>query len=433
MEEKLQLLVIVPPIALSTELIEKLSNAFTVYTVDNEEDAYRFLIQRTANISAVLLDLDLARQSNFSFVDKISMDKLFTSIPVIALSPRLPNQEDIDCLKHGFSELLTPPNEWELLEKRINNAIRAKDSLTFNEIVRMLQQLPSNIFWKDTEGRYVFMTHYWRHIKQDEPHWTLRGKTDMDIRKDKHNAKIAMEADKKILTTGQGTDYIIEENYDGVQEFLQLIKRPTYDEKGNINGIIALINDVTKQHLLELELEKRSKTDPLTGLLNKGATEELIRMMLLNYYKDNKENSKCALIMIDIDKFKEINDTLGHAKGDRVLAAIGNIIKESFKGKDVAGRIGGDEFMVFLRDIEIKENALLMAERLEKQTAKLIMRPEINSYVSLSIGIAILPDHGKTFEDLYAAADKALYYVKKRGRANWKLYSEELSGTKTKS
>lgn len=433
MEEKMQLLVIVPPMALSTEFIEKLSNSFTVFTMDNEEDAYRFLIQRTANISAVLLDLDLARQSNFSFVDKISMDKLFTSIPVIALSPRLPNQKDIDCLKRGFSELLTPPNEWELLEKRINNAIRAKDSLTFNEIVRMLQQLPSNIFWKDTEGRYVFMTHYWRHIKQDDPHWTLRGKTDMDIRKDKHNAKIAMEADKKILTTGQGTDYVIEENYDGVQEFLQLIKRPTYDEKGNINGIIALINDVTKQHLLELELEKRSKTDPLTGLLNKGTTEELIRMMLLNYYKDNKENSKCALIMIDIDKFKEINDTLGHAKGDRVLAAIGNIIKESFKGKDVAGRIGGDEFMVFLRDIEIKENALLMAERLEKQTAKLIMRPEINSYVSLSIGIAILPDHGKTFEDLYAAADKALYYVKKRGRANWKLYSEELSGTKTES
>ena len=433
MEEKLQLLVIVPPIALSTELIEKLSNAFTVYTVDNEEDAYRFLIQRTANISAVLLDLDLARQSNFSFVDKISMDKLFTSIPVIALSPRLPNQKDVDCLKHGFTELLTPPNEWELLEKRIKNAIRAKDSLTFSEIERMLKQLPSNIFLKDTEGKYVFATHYWRHLTHDDPNWTIRGKTDLDIRKDKHNAKIAMEADKKILTTGQGTDYIIEENYDGVQEFLQLIKRPTYDEKGNINGIIALINDVTKQHLLELELEKRSKTDPLTGLLNKGATEELIRMMLLNYYKDNKENSKCALIMIDIDKFKEINDTLGHAKGDRVLAAIGNIIKESFKGKDVAGRIGGDEFMVFLRDIEIKENALLMAERLEKQTAKLIMRPEINSYVSLSIGIAILPDHGKTFEDLYAAADKALYYVKKRGRANWKLYSEELSGTKTKS
>lgn len=426
MEEKMQLLVIVPPMALSTEFIDKLSNAFTVFTMDNEEDAYRFLIQRTANISAVLLDLDLARQSNFSFVDKISMDKLFTSIPVIALSPRLPNQKDIDCLKRGFTELLTPPNEWELLERRINNAIRAKDSLTFNEIVRMLQQLPSNIFWKDTEGRYVFMTHYWRHIKQDEPHWTLRGKTDMDIRKDKHNAKIAMEADKKILTTGQGTDYVIEENYDGVQEFLQLIKRPTYDEKGNINGIIALINDVTKQHLLELELEKRSKTDGLTGLLNKSATEELIRMMLLNYYKDNKENSACALMMIDIDKFKTINDTLGHAKGDIVLSAIGGIIKNTFKGMDVAGRTGGDEFMVFLRDIEKPENALHLAESIEKETNQLILHKDICAYVSVSVGIAMFPEHGKTFDDLYHAADKALYYVKNHGRANWKMYTPEM-------
>ena len=190
MEEKKLILVIVPPDALASEFIEKLSNAFTVLTAGSEEEGYQTLIRSTTEIAAVLLDLDLARQSNFSFVEKVSMDKLFTSIPVIALSPNLPNPEDIECLKHGFSELLTPPNEWELLEKRINNAIRAKDSLTFNEIVRMLQQLPSNIFWKDTEGRYVFMTHYWRHIKQDDPHWTLRGKTDMEIRKDKHNAKI---------------------------------------------------------------------------------------------------------------------------------------------------------------------------------------------------------------------------------------------------
>ena len=426
MEEKKIILVILPPDALATEFIEKLSNAFTVLTTTSEEEGYQTLIRSTTDISAVLLDLGLARQSNFSFVKKVSMDKLFTSIPVIALSPNLPNQEDIECLKHGFSELLTPPNEWELLEKRINNAIRAKDSLTFNEIVRMLQQLPSNIFWKDTEGRYVFMTHYWRHIKHDDPHWTLRGKTDMEIRKDKHNAKIAMDADKRILATGQGTDYVIEENYEGVQEFLQLIKRPTYDEHGNINGIIALINDVTKQQLLELELDKRSKTDSLTGLLNKGATEELIRMMLLNYYKDNTENSKCALMMIDVDKFKIINDTLGHAKGDKVLSAISGIIKNTFKGMDVAGRIGGDEFMVFLRDIEKPDNAMHLAESIEKNTNRLILNEDIHTYVSVSIGISMFPEHGKTFEELYHTADKALYYSKKHGRAYWKLYTPEL-------
>ena len=424
MDVKKTILVIVPSSALAAEFIEKLSFAFSVITTDNEEEGYRILNEHTSDIVAVLLDLNLARQSNFSFVDKVSMDKLFTSIPVIALSPNLPTPEDMDCLTHGFSELLTPPNQWELLAKRINNAIRAKDSLTFSEIVKMLQQLPSNIFWKDVEGRYVFMTHYWRHVNHDDPHWTLRGKTDMEIRKDKHNAKIAMDADKKIVATGQGTDYVIEENYDGVQEFLQLIKRPTYDENGVINGIIALINDVTKQRLLELELEKRSKTDLLTGLQNKVSTEDLIRLMLSPHYL--KEGTLCALLMIDVDKFKSINDNLGHAKGDLVLASLGSIIKSSFKGMDVAGRTGGDEFIVFLRDIEKTENALLLAERIEKQTNQMILREDIRSFVSVSIGISIFPDHGKTFEDLYAAADKALYYVKKHGRAGWKLYSPEL-------
>ena len=424
MDVKKKILVIVPSSALAAEFIEKLSYAFSVITTDNEEEGYRILKDHTSEICAVLLDLNLARQSNFSFADKVRVDKLFTSIPVIALSPNLPTPEDMDCLAHGFSELLTPPNQQELIAKRINNTIRAKDSLTFSEIVKMLQQLPSNIFWKDAEGRYVFMTHYWRHLKHDDPHWTLRGKTDMEIRKDKHNARIAMEADKKIVATGQGTDYIIEENYDGVQEFLQLIKRPTYDENGVINGIIALINDVTKQRLLELELEKRSKTDLLTGLQNKVATEELIRMMLSPHYL--KEGTRCALLMIDVDKFKSINDNLGHAKGDQVLASLGSIIKSSFKGMDVAGRTGGDEFIVFLRDIEKAENALLLAQRIEKQTNQLILRDDIRAFVSVSIGISLFPDHGKTFDDLYTAADKALYYVKKHGRAGWKMYSPEL-------
>ena len=72
-----------------------------------------------------------------------------------------------------------------------------------------------------------------------------------------------------------------------------------------------------------------------------------------------------------------------------------------------------------------------MAESIEKETNQLILHKEICAYVSVSVGIAMFPEHGKTFEDLYAAADKALYYVKKSGRANWKLYSEELSGTKS--
>ena len=82
---------VVPPDALASEFIEKLSNAFTVLTAGSEEEGFQMLIQSTADITALLLDLNLARQSNYSLLEKVSMDKLFSSIPVIALSPNLPN------------------------------------------------------------------------------------------------------------------------------------------------------------------------------------------------------------------------------------------------------------------------------------------------------------------------------------------------------
>ena len=277
-------------------------------------------------------------------------DKIFASIPVIAISDHPVTPEDMECYDRGCTELLTPPGYHQVLYNRINNAIRAKDSFTYSEMQKMMRQLPANLFLKDAEGKYIFSTQYWHHLhKGDERHWTIRGKTDIEIRKDKQNALKAMEADKKILETGVGTDYIIEENDDGVQEFLELIKRPVFDENGNVSGIIALINDVTEKELMKLELERRSRTDGLTGLLNKGAAEDLARMKMAGCIREGK---KSVLMIIDVDDFKNVNDSFGHIVGDRVLATIGRIINNCFKGSDVAGRIGGDEFLVLLRDID---------------------------------------------------------------------------------
>lgn len=425
METKKQILVILPPDPLAKEFCNMLSHVFRILYADNEEKGYDLLKEQRSNIAAVLIDLELARASHFALTGSSVFAKPYAPIPAIAVSPKPACPEDMDCLEYGFSDLITPPGQWQLIVKRINNAIRAKDSVTFTEMEKILKQLPSNIFLKDAEGKYVFATHYWRHLKQEDSNWTIRGKADVDIRKDIRNAQTATESDRQVLAAGEGADYIIEENYDGIQEFLQVIKRPTYDESGQINGIIGLVNDMTKQCLLERELEKRSKTDSLTGLLNKGTTEEIIRKILSGQC-DN--NCMCALMIIDVDRFKSINDTYGHAKGDRILAAVGAIIRNFFKGKDVEGRIGGDEFMIFLRDIEKEENALLLAERIEKEASKLILSPKTGDCVSLSIGISLFPKHGKTFEDLFNAADKALYYVKDRERAGWKIYSDDIGG-----
>ena len=374
-----------------------------------------------SDIAAVLVDLEHAGDQGLKLAERLKDQSPFSAVSFLGLTSGLPREQDAECIRHGFFDVISLPCPRELLLKKVSNALLVSDSIAFDEMEKMLKQLPSNIFLKDAECRYVFATQYWHHLNHaDDPNWTIRGKTDLEIRKDKQNALKAMEADREILRTGKGTNYIIEEKQDGVDEFLELIKRPVYDKNGKISGIIALINNVTEQQLLKMELEKRTQLDALTELLNKRSTENHIRMML----EPSEKDWHCgALMMIDVDNFKRINDSLGHAAGDRVLVEIARIIRTNFRVMDVTGRIGGDEFMVFLRDIADAGAALHSAQRVQAQVAAAFR--ELEGSVSLSIGISLYPQHGTTFEALYQAADQALYDVKNHGKGAYRVYAAE--------
>ena len=398
-----------------------LSEEYPIIDVDSEKEAVQLVDKQHDNISAILFNVELCKQSNFWLQKVLNEDKRFVGIPNIGVSTVTDSVDYKLCIAAGANEYFEPPFRKELVMLRINNAIRGKDSATFSEVEKILKELPSNIYLKDAEGKYVFATHYWHHLHTEgDPNWTIRGKTDIEIREDKENALKAMESDKELLRTGKGTNYVIKEESENGVEYLELIKRPVFDENGNINGIIALINDVTEIQSLKLELEKRSKTDSPTGLLNKQETENEITAII-----ENNEDERGALMMIDVDKFKEINDSFGHAAGDRVLTAIGNILHNSFKGMDIAGRIGGDEFMVYLRDIK-PDTAIKLAAMISDKARHLFAGEPLERHVSLSIGISVFPEHGKKFEDLYRASDMALYFVKEHGRDFYKMYSPEL-------
>ena len=404
---------------LETELMrDLLAGEFDLACFETEEQAMREIEQ--VPIYAVLEELRVAQASGFGLANRLSRKDWRAAIPVVAFSSSGEDIRHDDCLHRGISDFLLPPFSIDLAVKRIHNATRSKESFTFAEIESILQELPSNIFLKDSEGKYIFMTHYWRHLKPGtNTKQTVRGKTDLEIRKDKGNALKAMETDRQILATGKGFTYVIEENYEGQQEFLEIIKRPTHDKDGRIKGIVALINDVTEQQRLKMELEHRSTRDPLTGLLNKAATEASIGLELCKCSLAGSTGAG-ALMMIDVDNFKGVNDNFGHAVGDTVLKTIGNIIHSNFKGMDVKGRVGGDEFMVFAREAD-GSAALRLATTIGSQTVGAFVGGALEGRVSLSIGIALCPRHGSTFQDLYKAADGALYLVKEAGKGSCRL------------
>lgn len=185
--------------------------------------------------------------------------------------------------------------------------------------------------------------------------------------------------------------------------------------------VVMVINIVGKIRSNEKkkELEDKADTDLLTGLNNKLATERKIK----DYMAQNP-NKQSMMFILDIDNFKKINDTMGHAFGDEVLRSLGIQIGAIFRASDIIGRVGGDEFMVFLKDIPNEEAILKEARKVEAFFKSFQAGEYVKYKATASIGVAIFPQEGNDFETLYKAADQGLYKAKKRGKNQLAFYKD---------
>ncbi len=188
--------------------------------------------------------------------------------------------------------------------------------------------------------------------------------------------------------------------------------------EGYVTRIVGRMINIHDKKLKEMELLLRAEKDALTGIYNQGATEQLIH----NAIEDGKENALSALMIIDLDNFKEANDLLGHANGDQLLEKTAEILKEMFKGGDVIGRIGGDEFLVYMRNMDSISDADEMAGNIVKSVRYDLDFEGQPIRVTCSVGVAIYPYHGKNYEELFEKADRAVYTVKANGKDGYRVY-----------
>ena len=185
--------------------------------------------------------------------------------------------------------------------------------------------------------------------------------------------------------------------------------------------LVIVINLITKivDRKQKTELQQKADTDLLTGLTNKAATIRLIKE-----YMAQNPNGIGVLFVIDIDNFKKINDTMGHAFGDEVLKELGHQLRSMFRAMDVVGRFGGDEFMVFMSDVKDPAAIKRNGDRLRDFFRSFKAGEYVKYSVTASIGAAVFSENGKDFESLFKTADKAVYVVKKRGKNNVAFYDD---------
>lgn len=170
------------------------------------------------------------------------------------------------------------------------------------------------------------------------------------------------------------------------------------------------------------QLKNQAETDFLSGLCNKGTTQEKIDVYLAAANVSKKES---VLLILDIDNFKQVNDSLGHIEGDKLIQALASEMKSLFREDDIVGRIGGDEFIIFVKNCaygKIVEDKI--TRLLQNCNRRLVGEDKKEVNVSCSIGIAIAPMHGVTYLELYQKADEALYVCKNMGKNQYHVYGK---------
>jgi len=208
---------------------------------------------------------------------------------------------------------------------------------------------------------------------------------------------------------------------DGIESEIEDSAAPIHDRHGRVLGAVLIFHDVSESRAVALKMSHQAQHDFLTGLPNRLLlTDRLTQAIALS----RRHGNKVALLFLDLDHFKRVNDSLGHAVGDKLLQSVAHRLTACVRASDTICRMGGDEFVVLLSEIEHVDAATHHAEKLLRAVAEPHLIGGHEVHVTLSIGISVCPDDCRDAEAMLKNADTSMYYAKKMGRNNFQFFTQ---------
>lgn len=228
------------------------------------------------------------------------------------------------------------------------------------------------------------------------------------------NVADALEHIQHIIRTGENCEGEVSHKDDlGNEHFFKYKFEPIFDDHGKLEAIAGVSREITEQKLSEKQIWYNANYDLLTGLANRLMFNDKLTQAI----KDSKRSGESiALLFIDLDGFKKVNDTLGHVEADFLLKQAAKRINSCVRETDTASRIGGDEFTVILNSVQDAKQAKMVAEKLLSELRKPFKLNKNTFRLTASIGITMSPQDGLTPDVLLKNADQAMYASKKSGR-----------------
>jgi diguanylate cyclase (GGDEF)-like protein/PAS domain S-box-containing protein len=210
---------------------------------------------------------------------------------------------------------------------------------------------------------------------------------------------------------------------DGRESAIEDATAPICDSAGNVTGAVIVFRDVDAARAISLEMSHLAEHDPLTDLPNRSLfTQRLTQAIALAA----RHHRRLAVLFLDLDHFKNVNDTLGHAIGDRLLQSVAERTAHCVRVSDTVSRQGGDEFLVLLSEIKQPEDAVVCAEKIITAVTATYPIALHDLTITASVGISIFPDDGADAQTLIKAADTAMYHAKDQGRNRFQLFNRDL-------
>lgn len=321
--------------------------------------------------------------------------------------------EEVQNLSDAFIESAkTMKRQIRELEK--TRAQLAENELKLRNLVDNMQEVLLEV---DQNGLVTFLNPAWEALTGYAAETTLHQPFANFLAQPKHKAYFETGRLEHIPLTELQLEL---RAHDGKPVWMQMSTSLQRDDSGTVTGLISTLEDITEtlhlqelQHQHEQDLYRLTITDPLTGVYNRRHFDELLENLLhMNLHKGHP----LALMIVDIDGFKFINDTYGHPVGDEVLRTVSNSLRTNKHQVGAVARIAGDEFALLLQNVN-ETDAEKIGHMIHEDLNRIVIPLPVGQLtVQTSIGIAIAPLHGKMSQDLVRAADVALYHAKKSGR-----------------
>lgn len=307
----------------------------------------------------------------------------------------------------------------------VTERLRVEEALRESEArFRALTSISSDYYWEqDAEHRLVHMEN--RHAETDEmqraflgkPIWdgpvVLYGQPDWH----EHHARLEARASfRDVVLQGRQPD--------GRSYFVSVSGEPMHDEEGRFRGYRGVSRDITAQKLAEARAHHIAMHDGLTGLPNRRMFLQLLKGAVATSARYER---RFAVLFVDLDRFKFVNDTLGHEAGDTLLKEIAGRFTAALRTSDVLARLGGDEFVILALEVADAEQAGAVARKLLEAAAKPIRLGGQDCRISASIGVALYPDDGVDEQTLMKNADIAMYVAKDDGKNTYQMFSTEIN------